>query len=360
MIGLLDYDWFYPKYRDKLIPNLEIMKLATYYHIEEKKFCRLLSLNEKELTQYSNIYFFSELGSNIQIPPQFLQCNNVTYGGSALTREKYIPFSNSIIDFTIPKPSIYKEFLKQKYQDGAKAKIIAHVLDDSYYRMYASDSILPIPPIIPRKRVFIYDRDFFKPKWQEIIEEISDRKPSSIIPIHIVYCKKLTDYISFRNQRLIARNADIILDLNIPLEEVHYLFKTYKNFFLADINNTSQVYLELGGSFQAKRQYLNDFIYKMNLLYSFWSNGIPIKVKYKETDLISINPLKNLEQIIENWTNNSKEEKTLEERISFRINKDLKKVIKEEKEELFQYSPDARELFKYNYIMLKQQKIWRV
>lgn len=201
------------------------MKLATYYKIEERKFCRLLSLNEEELDGYDKIYFFSELSSSPNIPSTFLRNKKIIYGGTAFTKKKYIPFENSIIDFTLGKPDIYKEFLKEKYYSGEKAKKIAHVLDDSYYRMCAGDNILPIPPVIPKKRFFIYDRELFIPQWPDILKEIVSRKPSTIIPIHPVYCNKLSNYFLLRNDKKISRNIEIILDLNIPLSETHYMFK---------------------------------------------------------------------------------------------------------------------------------------
>jgi len=36
------------------------MKLATYYKTEENLFCRIVGLDETELTSYSKIYVFSE------------------------------------------------------------------------------------------------------------------------------------------------------------------------------------------------------------------------------------------------------------------------------------------------------------
>lgn len=87
------------------------MKLATYYRLEENTFCRLISLKEKELDSYEKIYFFSESAQPPVIPEAFLRANNVIYGGTGFTNN-YIPFENQLIDYTIPKPSIYKEFLK--------------------------------------------------------------------------------------------------------------------------------------------------------------------------------------------------------------------------------------------------------
>jgi len=155
-----------------------------------------------------------------------------------------------------------------------------HILDDSYYRMYAGDNRLPIPPIIPRKRIFIYDKKFFVPDWQDIIEKISDRNPSSIKPIHPIICKTVTDYFLVRAQPKLAKDTEILLEFNIPLDETPALMKKYKNKFLADIRESSNVYITLGGTFGTGGQYLKDFIYKLNLLYVFWSNHIPLKIKY--------------------------------------------------------------------------------
>ena len=58
MIGLVDYDISNFSSSKFIIPNLEIMKLATYYKTEENRFCRLLSLDEEDLSGYEKIYFF--------------------------------------------------------------------------------------------------------------------------------------------------------------------------------------------------------------------------------------------------------------------------------------------------------------
>ena len=118
MIGLVDYDILTPNNKNMLIPNLEIMKLATYYKLEENLFCRMVGLEETDLSMYKKIFFFSEVAEQPVIPPAFLQAKNVVFGGTAFTKKKYIPFENSIIDFTIPKPFIYKNFLQEQYQLG--------------------------------------------------------------------------------------------------------------------------------------------------------------------------------------------------------------------------------------------------
>ena len=360
MIGLLDYDWCVSNKNSVLIPNIEIMKLAIYYKTEKNQFCRLLTLEDQELSSCDKIYFFSELNKNPQIPEHYLRAKNVFYGGTAFTNGVYIPFEEEIIDYTIPKPFIYKEFLKQKYNDGVKAKVISHVLDDTYYRNYAGENKLPLPAILPRKRVYLYDRDFFYDDWQETLTKISERSPASIVRIHPIICHTLTEYFTLRSFQKFSRANEIILDLNIPLDEVYYMLKKYKKQFLADITQSSNVYIVLGGSWPTQMLYFRDFIYKLNLLFSFWSCGIMIKIKFEEPNLGFKNPLTNLSQLAESVFNVSYERKR-----DYSLNSKIDKIKKnnfcaEEKKLLLKFHPSAKDLFDQSFNKIVKERRWRV
>ncbi len=360
MIGLIDLDFYSSTATDCLIPNVDIMKLATYYRIEKNTFCRLISLFETELEGYDKIYCFSESEEPIKVPEQFLRAQNIVFGGTGFTKE-YIPFENEIIDFTIPKPTIYKDILKQKYNDGIKSKVINHVLDDTYYRMFAGNKILPIPPIMKGKRIFLFDKELFKDGWEEQLNKIARRKPSSIIPIHPIRCKKIKQYFSIRESSIITRNAEVILDLNIPLDEIHYMLKNYTNRFLADLVPSSRVYITLGGDFRYNKQYIDDYVYKLNLLYSFWSKGIPMKIKYITPSIGFNDPIVELSQLTAKWSRQSgmKGERTLNDRLPIsKTTKPTKQRI--EKNLLLEQHPNARELFNQDYNKLKTEGRWRV
>lgn len=358
MIGLVDFDLQTSTSTSLLIPNLEIMKLATYYKKEENTFCRLIGLNESDFSAYDKIYFFSESEQPINIPEQFLRANNVIYGGTAFTND-YLPFKNELIDFTLAKPTIYHDFLKQKYQDGVKAKTISHILDDSYYRMYAGNNKLPVPSIHPLKRVFLYDKNFFYPDWKETIDEISGRKVAQIIRIHPIICKTVTQFLEARNCNKLARSNSYILDFDIPLDEVNYMLKKYKKYFLAEISESSNIFVALGGSFNAEAKYYKDFIYKINLLYAFWANEINLKICYK-TPLIGENdPLKNLSKLVETWTiGKTKNVKTLMEKMPKGTKKNIPRE-KQEYEELIKLFPNAKNLFNQTCSSLKNRRYWK-
>lgn len=353
MIGLLDYDCLQSESTTRIIPNLEIMKLATYYKTEENHFCRLLSLDEKELDSYEKIYFFSETGRKLLIPDSFKRANNVIYGGTAFTNGEYIPFENEIIDYIIPKIAIYKNFLKEKYSSGIKNLVITHVLDDTYYRMYAGNNKLPVLPIQTKKRVFIYDRTFFYPDWQEIIQEISDRKPSGIYTIHPIICKTLSQFFSIRKKEKIAKTNEIILDLDIPLNEVNYMLKNYKKLFLAEIFNHSRIYIPLKSNWVTVNTYYKNIIYTLNLLYAFWANSIPIKIYLYHPKIGIINPVMNFEQFIVSWSS-SKNNKTLFEKFK-KNNKMLA-----EYEKIIKNFPYAKTLFNQTYKELSAKGFWNL
>ena len=360
MIGLVDLQlqqWDKPSLCP---PNLEIMKLATYYQQEENKFCRLIGLEETELGGYDKVYIFSESKEHITVPEAFKRSPNIVYGGTAFTNGKYIPFENKLIDYTLARTRIYAGLLKDKYKNGISEKEINRFLNNSYYRWHAGEEVLPLPAINKRHRIYIYDKNFFQEGWREIINKIMNRKPSSIAFIHSAHYRKISDFLEVRENALIAKNSDAYLDLNIPLRETPILMKHYKNRLLAVITPSSQVYLSLGGSFHYQSMYFKDIIYKLNLLYVFWSCGIPLKIKYEEPDLGCFNPIPDISKLIATW---SQGETCNYKSIIDRIPKDKKlSEIRPEREQLriiLEKYPSMETIFRQTTETVRQGGFWK-
>ena len=336
------------------------MKLANYYTSEENKFCRLINLDETEFGGYEKIYVFSESRNFITVPEAFKKASNIIYGGTAFTNGKYVPFENKIIDYTLPHPRIYANFLKEKYIAGLKDIEITRLLDNSYYRWHAGAEVLPLPAVKRRHRIYIYDRDFFQEGWREIVDRIISRRPSSINFIHPAHYKKISDFLEVRENTLIARGNDAYLDLDIPLKETPILMKHYKNRLLAVINQSSQVYLSLGGSFHYRTEYFKNIIYKLNLLYVFWSCGILLKIKYEEPTLGCYNPISDLSKLIATWTQG---ETCNYKSIIDRIPKDKKLTeIRPEREQIriiLDRYPNSETLFRQTTETVKQGGFWK-
>ena len=360
MIGLVDLQlqsWDKPQLCP---PNLEIMKLATYYQYEENQFCRLIPLTDTELTNYDKIYVFSESRDFITVPEALRRAPNVVYGGTAFTNGKYVPFENKLIDYTLARPRIYYEFLKEKRAAGLADREIEHLLENSYYRWHAGDEVLPLPAVYKRHRLYVYDIDFFQEGWRNIMDKMIDRKPSSIHFIHPMKYKKISDFLEVRENALIAKTYNSFLDLNIPLRETPILMKHYKNRLLAVINPSSQVFITLGGSFDYQSEYLKNIIYKLNLLYVFWSCNIPLKIKYEEPKLGCYDPISDLSKLISTW---SQGETCNYKSIIDRIPKDKKlSEIRPEREQLrviLDRYPSSETLFRQTTETAKKGGFWK-
>ena len=114
------------------------------------------------------------------------------------------------------------------------------------------------------------------------------------------------------------------------------------------------MFLPLGGTLKSNELYYKDFIYKMNLLYSFWSKNIPIKIKYIQPSKGTYNPLEKISQKVENWANLStpvKKKNTLMDRI---------KKEMEEYDNLIKLHSSAADLFNQSFDDLKERRLWRI
>ena len=294
------------------------------------------------------------------MPDALKRASNVVYGGTAFTNGIYIPFENRLIDYTLARPRIYTQFLRDKMQAGLANIEVSRLLDNSYYRWHAGKEVLPLPSIKKRHRIYIYDRDFFQEGWREIINRMINRKPSSINFIHPAHYKKISDFLEVRENSLIAKGNDAYLDLNIPLKETPVLMKHYKNRLLAVINPSSQVYLSLGGSFHYQSDYFKDIIYKLNLLYIFWSCNIPIKIKYEEPTLGCYNPIADISKLISTWTQGETRNYKC---ITDRIPKDKKMTeVRPEREQLrviLDRYPSFETLFRQTTETVKKGGLWK-
>ena len=163
-----------------------------------------------------------------------------------------------------------------------------------------------------------------------------------------------------RENSLIARGNDAYLDLEIPLKETSILMKYYKNRLLAVIPSNSQVYLSLGGSFHYQSDYFKDIIYKLNLLYVFWSCGIPLKIKYEKPTIGCYNPITDISKLIATWTQG---ETSKYKSIVERIPKDKRITeVRPEREQLeiiIKKYPSQKNLFYQNMETVKQGGFWK-
>lgn len=124
--------------------------------------------------------------------------------------------------------------------------------------------------------------------------------------------------------------------------------------FLADINKSTAVYIPIGGTFQTNLQYYKDLIYKLNILYSFWSYKIPIKLKYIPSKVGITSNIINLLKLIATWSQLNNPGISINDRLL------RKMAVLEEKKILLKFHPSAADLFTQTYNDLSKRGVWRV
>lgn len=120
-IGLLDQDaLLYPK---EFIPNLEIMKLSSFY--KKKRHYVTLILNPDKTERYSKILLRKDKKDNIYLSNLLLQ-DKCSYGGLAFTNGIYAPMDLEI-ENSVPDISIYNSYFRKfsiKEKDFREASFI--------------------------------------------------------------------------------------------------------------------------------------------------------------------------------------------------------------------------------------------
>ena len=355
MIGLIDYDLYLSTTNKKIgLPNLEIMKLSEYYKIEKGEYVKLILPQEKDFEGYEKIYFRSDTTNNI---PDYYKNKKITFGGIAFEEGNYIPLENELMEYSLPRTNIYKNFLSEKFSQGMPAKEINNFLDNTYYRIYYKNEILPIPRVKTNKKVFIYDKEFFIPNIYDILKEISDRKPSGIYRIFPIYCENFEQFLDIRKIPKFSRANEIIFNYKKNFEEVKEEIKKYYKILKAEITFINPVYIPFGYDKDSPKtilSYSRELIRGLNMLYLFWSKDIPIKLKYLKPPYGENNPYESLFIKAEHWSNlipaNYKD-------------KELRSLLVRGKEknqfkELLKYFPYSNNLFKQTYSNLKTMGGW--
>lgn len=106
-IGLLDQDALFSP--DSFHPNLEIMKLSTYYK-KSKNFVSLI-LDPSKIERYNKVILRKDISDGDYLSNLFFE-EKCEYGGLAFTNDIYVPLPEEI-ENTVPDISIYNSYFKR-------------------------------------------------------------------------------------------------------------------------------------------------------------------------------------------------------------------------------------------------------
>lgn len=352
MIGIIDYN-FIPTKRGVAPPSLDAMKMSAYLKTTQKDEVRLIT-NLDQAAACTKVYYFCECTLDKLPKEVFLQENVELYGD-------YFEKLQPIVEHTLPDITLYNDVIQEKMTNSllSTSKALTF-LDSFYYKAYGnSGERLPLPPSCPRKRFYLYDKDFLgKEDCWEILDDIVARNPSSIYTTQPIQCHTVKQFFLLREEyEKVSRGNKIILDYFVPLHHFETYFGKYKLKLLGEITKTSDVCIYLGKNYSnnayGETFYIKNLFYCLNLIFSYWSRNIPIRAEmfYPENE---INPYADIYSAIRIWTNNDNYDLKLNDSFN-------SKKLQERKEELLKKNSLFAPFFdKSKNDLINTRGFWRI
>ena len=307
MIGIVDYDFVFAE-KGSNLPSLGAMKMATFLQKEQPQL--LLSLNQVPLCE--KVYFFSEMPLD-SFPLEIITAENLVAYGAVFSEE--FP---RLAHHMMPDTRLYRKYIQQEV--AAERMSVSKgldILDSTYYLAKVNDELLPIPAAPARKKFYLYDKDFlsYSDCWT-IFDSIMKKRPSTIYSVEPLLCHTMKQFLFLREEyEKVSRSNKIILDYYVPLHQFDAYFSKYKLKLLGEITKESNVCVYIGKPYGAQAFgevfYIRNMVYCLNLLFSYYSRNIPIKVEIYEPPLGYQNPFEELYIGIREWANNKNWDITL-------------------------------------------------
>jgi len=202
-IGFYDYDIYLKP--NKLLFNLEAMKIANYYHKLGESVILVNKVTDCPL--YEKFYVFRNVleKQTVRKPAETLCDPNATHLGLAYTGGIYIPMEEQFETQT-PHISIYAPYLKQKALDKEiTISQVEKLLNSHFIRLRAGTHELDLTKLKRKEKLFIYDYEIEKiTDWENKL--IFARKelmpPSRILRVQVVNGFKFS---SFENVKKLSQ-----------------------------------------------------------------------------------------------------------------------------------------------------------
>ena len=286
MIGLIDCDMIHRG--NKFFPNLDLMKLYSYY--KTKNFPKLLRPSD-DVNDYEKIFLWKDIKES-EIEDKFWEHPNIITGGLYFTNGIYKPFSNIDIENSSPSYRLYNEFFRLRLNNQISKRLNSNILQylSAGFIRINTPGKLQTNQLKKDGNLYVYDTDIFDRKYIDILEDFSNYV-KNIYFCYSLFAKTRTDFDIIMNSNFYVgsnnekSNSRLIIDFKIPINGWLVFLKEYKDL----LDNIAVKSIALNGtvdysmcSFHTKKWYSDftkDIINKWLIAYV---NGIDLSIYYKK------------------------------------------------------------------------------
>lgn len=242
MIGLIDVDLLATQYSQKVVYNLELMKLYDYL-TKRGEVVELLNHLEN-YSEYDELHLFQELPfSHFVLKDQVWEHPNVHTHGLFFTGNVYKPFDNLDIEASPPSPRVYRRFVKS-ITIPANFVDMAARLTNGFIRIH-SPARLQIEQA-DKRNLIIYDNDINVKNDFDTLMQLRKRcirRIDYVHPLQIPDCTSLDLVLDNRlfNGRYVENNITQSLYITMPLSARNFAsfmqtyYKSFKQFSQSNV-----------------------------------------------------------------------------------------------------------------------------
>ena len=251
-VGLLDQDALsYPK---NFFPNLEIMKLSTYYK-KSKNFVSLV-LNPEKIERYNKIILRKNLNDGDYLSSLLLN-QKCEYGGLAFSNGIYVSLPEQVENL-VPDLSIYNIYFKKILQGKTNEVLQRRLLDSSFIRLSSDNKTCNLDYLKglighgtkSENVVYIYDLNLLNiQKSQEIIDNLPLGRVQKVRFVYPQYSEDFPVVESWSKKRWNHTKNRIIYNKPFMTKEFKEICCKSKEFFNKPIllicNDKNETYTEI-------------------------------------------------------------------------------------------------------------------
>ena len=231
-IGIIDQDAFSIPIKD-FIPNLEVMKISSYYKKNKNIVSLLLNLEDNE--RYSKLFLRKDNPKSDYYSSLILD-KRCSYGGLSFTNGIYAPLEDTI-ENSIPDISIYDNFFKRNFIGSAAIEKQKRILLNSNFIRLSTDNINcneNFKNYLQTKshtRVYVYDTNILNIKDSiEVLDSFPFGFYQKVYLIHPIKITSIEEAERLCSKKWYAPQEQIIFSKDLSNKEFKELCKVSKRF----------------------------------------------------------------------------------------------------------------------------------
>ena len=320
-IAFYDYDIYLKP--SKIMLNLELMKIASYYN--KRGDATYLISDLSTIGEFDHIYVFRNVMPKRTIKKEVerIEGENVTHIGLAFTGGIYVPLENQF-EKEVAWPNIYWSYFRKKInEEKLTLGMLEKYLNSHYLRLRAGQNFLKLDGLEKKEKVFIYDAEIERvPDWELKLDFCSQiTKEKRIHMVNKLHFYTPEDLIKFSKIKG-CNSDDVKLIYSCGYNEFKEIVEQMKGW----CSPRNGIHYEFGNlkNPASLNEAVVDLILSINKF--LLARSVKIAVIFDVSDISSTSEINRLQKAFQYWTDIRVGDESLKQYFKKRMLKDFDEI----------------------------------